>query len=972
MYRLITAVLLVFLSTFNFAECISEESTPEENFSSCFDDALNGDVDAQIYTAILYATGDGTPQNDTLALSWFNLAADQNHAFAQWAIGDIYEHGRGVSVDYEKMLHWYELASEQGFLQAKADLARTYEDGNGIIGDLVKAKTLFYQAANAGNADAQFRVGKALVFGDWGDIDNKTGIFYLKEAATQGEPASQLLLGIIYKDGFDNETGVDLAQSKKYLELLADQNFPEASEYLREVNSLLNSPQIASPNASNDSCYDAALTDDMNLVNCSTLATQGDPDAQFQIGMIYKNPDGRFFNAEKAFKWLSSAAINGHAQASSEIKDPQHALGQSDNCFKETLSENDRFDSCHALAISGDTEAEVSLGSMFMSVEGDLYDEVEAYTWMSRAAVKGNVDAQIKTAELLSTYGASEKDYQMAIYWLQQAESSGNGEAMRRLAIHHRFGYGTVIDLNKALNYYLNAEKNGVDVQSELAEMLSENEVSKNDDENSVPAISTDKIAIEDACYAVESTNNETKILDKCVDPASNGNGVAQLILAKLYKSQDGTLWDPEESKLWMHLSAGNGIVDAQFQLGWMYENGFGTGVDEALAFLWYSKAAEQNLPAAKNAISNLAFSNRSPILVEKIHEWKIKAEAQGIDTSFLLQKDKDIGGSAVELGSTNRDGRCDEIADNQQFKGIIDLASLAINEGKLFWIGDLTFGQFADAVAWNHRDALQIMCKTWNNLPGNRQVSLVYTVLDKFLNEVDSLNLSKILYAYNSSTILSPFIDGYDVALSQGNTRYLYFNGHFQERLLTQTDKALIALNYYLPSLYAVSRSAITDYLSNEPTLRFMEDGQFYSTSNPQIEIDYKRLVALHSDKPNVLFSTFPDLETEQNSDGSSWHQVNEKLEFLVAGADLSQKGLALKVRVFNEDQVSENEFTAVGTYIGGATDALSNWQSQGFECKYQHLIEVENGFNVECMPDIVTVLNFYIPKSVFDWLLK
>jgi uncharacterized protein len=43
-----------------------------------------------------YATGDGVPQDDAVAVYWYREAADQGDAKAQYNLGVMYENGRGA------------------------------------------------------------------------------------------------------------------------------------------------------------------------------------------------------------------------------------------------------------------------------------------------------------------------------------------------------------------------------------------------------------------------------------------------------------------------------------------------------------------------------------------------------------------------------------------------------------------------------------------------------------------------------------------------------------------------------------------------------------------------------------------------------------------------------------------------------------------------------------------------------------
>ena len=48
------------------------------------------------------------------AIEWYEKAAEQGDAEAQYNLGVMYENGQGVDVNYKKAIEWYEKAAEQG------------------------------------------------------------------------------------------------------------------------------------------------------------------------------------------------------------------------------------------------------------------------------------------------------------------------------------------------------------------------------------------------------------------------------------------------------------------------------------------------------------------------------------------------------------------------------------------------------------------------------------------------------------------------------------------------------------------------------------------------------------------------------------------------------------------------------------------------------------------------------------------
>lgn len=60
----------------------------------------------------------------TEAVEWYHKAASQGYAQAQYALGDVYEFGEGVEVDYVMAQSWYKKAADQGYTHALSKIDR--------------------------------------------------------------------------------------------------------------------------------------------------------------------------------------------------------------------------------------------------------------------------------------------------------------------------------------------------------------------------------------------------------------------------------------------------------------------------------------------------------------------------------------------------------------------------------------------------------------------------------------------------------------------------------------------------------------------------------------------------------------------------------------------------------------------------------------------------------------------------------
>ena len=69
--------------------------------------ADQGDAEAQFNLGLMYDNGQGVAQNDQQAAAWYQKAANQGHAKAQYNLGVMYFNGQGVARNYRQAAAWY-------------------------------------------------------------------------------------------------------------------------------------------------------------------------------------------------------------------------------------------------------------------------------------------------------------------------------------------------------------------------------------------------------------------------------------------------------------------------------------------------------------------------------------------------------------------------------------------------------------------------------------------------------------------------------------------------------------------------------------------------------------------------------------------------------------------------------------------------------------------------------------------------
>ena len=116
-------VALLFLAS---AVSASDLNSGDEARKFWIERAENGGPNMQYGLGMLYAMGNpalGIERDEKQAAVWYQKAAEQGHAEAQFALGLFYEDGRGVARDVQMALSWYRKAANQGHPIAKQKVA---------------------------------------------------------------------------------------------------------------------------------------------------------------------------------------------------------------------------------------------------------------------------------------------------------------------------------------------------------------------------------------------------------------------------------------------------------------------------------------------------------------------------------------------------------------------------------------------------------------------------------------------------------------------------------------------------------------------------------------------------------------------------------------------------------------------------------------------------------------------------------
>lgn len=113
--------------------------------------AEQGHTQAQYAIGRLYEKGKGVERDFATAAKWYRLAAEKDHADSQYRLAVGYAYGLGLKKDESLALAWLRKAANNGQKRAQKTLGRAYEEGRlGLTADSDKAK-YWYDKADSGS-----------------------------------------------------------------------------------------------------------------------------------------------------------------------------------------------------------------------------------------------------------------------------------------------------------------------------------------------------------------------------------------------------------------------------------------------------------------------------------------------------------------------------------------------------------------------------------------------------------------------------------------------------------------------------------------------------------------------------------------------------------------------------------------------------------------------------------------------------
>lgn len=344
----------------------------------------------------------GSPADMAKALDAYLIAGEQGMASAQLRLGIFYFEGLAGEPDYTKAAEWYLKAAERGRPEAQFYLACMTLQNIGPKNELNNPAHWLREASDQQYSNAQ--VNLALLYLDGaGSIarDPNIAAMLLRQAAEQGNPLGQALLGMLYDRGESVEE--DPVQAENWYRKAVERDplenpmdvpgLPPVTrqtswEILRHAQKVLAAKILETTGVNSPSQIEEAK----KLLE--SAAETNDPQAQFNLGLLYCDSSLSETDYPQARKWFQEAASSNYPPAWVNLG---WMYENGYGVEKDIKKAEENY--IHAVN-SGDALAQYRLGLLYL-YEGDKSsgDEIKAYHWIKTAASNGVPEAATKLNE---------------------------------------------------------------------------------------------------------------------------------------------------------------------------------------------------------------------------------------------------------------------------------------------------------------------------------------------------------------------------------------------------------------------------------------------------------------------------------------------------------------------------------------------------------------------------------------------
>ncbi|HDN26502.1 MAG TPA: sel1 repeat family protein [Thioploca sp.] len=543
--------------------------------------ADQGYAEAQIELARAYKRGNGVEPDDEQAIYWLRQAAEQEDVVteltpissfsdlspqndARRELAKLYERGEGVGKDYEQAIFWYQKAAEHGSDHAKDRLESLQRKTQYI--------TEYRQAAEQGDAQAQFGLGWEYRNGQFYSEDSEKAVYWFQKAAEQGHIEAQFGLAVAYEKG--QGVAQDSEKAVYWYRQIAEREFDETPFELHKRD-----------NETQESYERRVEHTRQRLKETHTKA-------QFYLGCAYSDGKGVIPNDEQAIYWYRQAAENGQKRAQFYLgcaySDGQGVPQDDEQAvywYQKAAQDTDRYREGDRLE-EGDIDAVFNLAYAYEKGEGIPQDDGKAVYWYQKVANKGDTEAQFELGKIYDK-AILIQDYEEVVSWYRSLRVNEHEDAYQQSHVGEQldkreardsqdlgrkwYQKQVVYECQKtATDWYRQAAEHGY---SKALLYLGVQTTTDNDAEalNWLCQLAVNPILEGDEYEGELSETEDDKAIASLREKAEQEISVAQTVLAYLCKTGNGVSQDQQQAFFWFEKAAQLEDIVAQYWLGSLY-----------------------------------------------------------------------------------------------------------------------------------------------------------------------------------------------------------------------------------------------------------------------------------------------------------------------------------------------------------------------------------------------------------------
>ena len=341
-------------------------------------------------------------------------------------------------------------SSKAAFRRARALIDR---------GDRRAAFPYLARAARAGNADAEFLIGRAYLEGAGVPPSRPEGVRWLEKAAQQDYVEAQGLLATLCLNGMGPEqtaAGVSGSPGLFSGQTTLGPDFETALIWARraaeggsaEAQAMMGFILGSGP----DHMRDQSASDEWYRRSAEAAGPQGQLGYALVLARLGTNDPAQ---QEKLIGHLRAASDTGLATA-------QYLLGMMhDRGVGVPLDEPEAAKLYSQAAAKGHVSAQARWGFALMHGIGVAPNPTEGESWLRRAALAGDPEAAAMVGDLYAKGGPLPPNYAEAAMWFRRAVDAKHKGAARALAMLHLTGAGVPRDQDEAARLFSFAAEGG-------------------------------------------------------------------------------------------------------------------------------------------------------------------------------------------------------------------------------------------------------------------------------------------------------------------------------------------------------------------------------------------------------------------------------------------------------------------------------------------------------------------------------